>query len=265
MTTITLLHPGEMGAAIGAEAVRAGTRVFWVPSGRSLASRERAKRAGLEAASLADALAASDAVLSVCPAHVAEDVAEAVAQHHFTGRYIDANPIALSRLGRITALLPDARVGDASIFGPDRERHRVARMYCSTGTDPGSATLLQQVFHTTSVEVRPLPGPAGQASALKLAYLAFQRTARMQAALTHALADQHALTEYVLEEARKMPSPDLTDPGFTEVLRAKAWRWHHELREAAVLFDEAGLSSDLLDAAATNLAGLDAPSATDEA
>ena len=49
-TTIGLLHPGEMGAAVGQCLTAAGHRVLWVPEGRSAATRKRAAEAGWIAA-----------------------------------------------------------------------------------------------------------------------------------------------------------------------------------------------------------------------
>ena len=46
--TVALLHPGNMGATIGAAAATSGARVIWVSHQRSPATRERAKRAGLD-------------------------------------------------------------------------------------------------------------------------------------------------------------------------------------------------------------------------
>lgn len=46
--TIALLHPGEMGAAIGAGLVARGHRVVWAPAGRGAATRKRAENSGLE-------------------------------------------------------------------------------------------------------------------------------------------------------------------------------------------------------------------------
>ena len=39
MMTIGILHPGRMGAAVAAEAVKAGARVLWCPEGRSADAR----------------------------------------------------------------------------------------------------------------------------------------------------------------------------------------------------------------------------------
>ena len=49
--TVGLLHPGEMGAAVGQCLTAAGHRVLWAPEGRSAASAARAAAAGLTAAS----------------------------------------------------------------------------------------------------------------------------------------------------------------------------------------------------------------------
>ncbi|UCM91485.1 NAD(P)-dependent oxidoreductase [Streptomyces marincola] len=249
MTTVALLHPGSMGAAIGAEAVRAGTRVLWVPLGRSAATRERAEQAGLEAVdSLSAAVAASDVVLSVCPAHAADGVAEQVAGVPFDGMYIDANPTAVPRLERIAALMAPRPVIDACIFGPDADRQRIARIYVAEQAN--ALGLLRTVFHGTRVDVRPVSGGFGSASALKLAFSAYQRSARALAALAYALAEEHGVVAEVLAEAQDMPRADLTDPGFIPTLASRAWRWQHEMREVAQALRGAGLPSGIAEGAA---------------
>ncbi|MFG2123130.1 hypothetical protein [Streptomyces sp. NPDC048710] len=50
---VGIMHPGAMGAGVAAQAVIAGARVWWVPEGRSTATRERAAEAGLRPASAA--------------------------------------------------------------------------------------------------------------------------------------------------------------------------------------------------------------------
>jgi hypothetical protein len=87
MTTLTILHPGAIGAKVGGHAPRSGARVLYVPTGRGPASLQRAQEAGMEAAeSLEPALAASDVVLSVCPPYAAQDVAHEVLTHPFPRR-----------------------------------------------------------------------------------------------------------------------------------------------------------------------------------
>src|SRR5579862_8064591 len=93
--TITLLHPGEMGAAVGACLVSRGVRVVWASKGRSAASRARADAEGLEdLGSLERALAGCDVVFSICPPGEAFNVAREVAELGFRGIYVDANAIS---------------------------------------------------------------------------------------------------------------------------------------------------------------------------
>src|ERR1700749_2067112 len=65
--TIGLLHPGEMGAAVGRCLTAAGHEVLWVPEGRSEATRKRAAEAGLDGCGWAEMAARSDVIVSICP------------------------------------------------------------------------------------------------------------------------------------------------------------------------------------------------------
>ena len=47
MATIGVLHPGEMGAAVGAVLAGAGHETVWASGGRSEATARRAAGAGL--------------------------------------------------------------------------------------------------------------------------------------------------------------------------------------------------------------------------
>ena len=77
---IGLLHPGEMGAAIGSAWVQAGQQVLWLPSGRSPATAARAAAAGMTGVEGTRGLVAeSDLVVSVCPPDAALEVAALVA------------------------------------------------------------------------------------------------------------------------------------------------------------------------------------------
>ncbi|MBI4241314.1 MAG: phosphogluconate dehydrogenase, partial [Candidatus Rokubacteria bacterium] len=76
--TVVVLHPGEMGAAVGACARARAARVWWASEARSAATRERARAAGLtDAGTLRAALEASDVALSICPPQAAVDLARA--------------------------------------------------------------------------------------------------------------------------------------------------------------------------------------------
>src|SRR5260370_22472564 len=92
MPTIGILHPGDMGSVVGACAVAAGARVLWASEGRSAGTRDRAAAARLEdAGTVAALVAASDVILSVCPPHVALDLARDVAGRGFSRLLVHAH------------------------------------------------------------------------------------------------------------------------------------------------------------------------------
>lgn len=245
MTNITLLHPGAMGAVIGAAAVRAGARVFWIPAGRSDATRVRAEEAGLEACpTLADALRRSDVALSVCPTQAAEEIFQQIVEQQFTGVFVEANAMSPQRMARIAGRAPsECRVVDGSIFGPGATHRRVACLYLSG--DSVGIDILRSSFRNSEVEVKPLDGPIGTASALKMAFINFQRSARVLAALSHAVAQHHQVVDALLTEAEGMTSKILANPDYLPVLAARAWRWEAEMREVGDTLREASLPDGL--------------------
>src|ERR1700749_1110775 len=107
MATVGLLHPGEMGAAVGGCLVSVGHTVLWDPEGRSRATTGRALGAGLEGAGLAALLRRSSVILSICPPHVALDVAHLVASHGYGGLYVDANAVSVATARQVAAVVED--------------------------------------------------------------------------------------------------------------------------------------------------------------
>jgi len=78
VTRLGLLFPGEMGAAVGAAA---DAEVLWASAGRSEATAKRA--AGFhDMGTVAELVAASDIVLSICPPAIAEDAGRMSVVHH---------------------------------------------------------------------------------------------------------------------------------------------------------------------------------------
>ena len=122
---IGILHPGEMGASVGAALAAAGTRVGWASAGRSDASRRRAGEAGLEDAHSLEALAMrSDVIISVCPPEAATTLAESVAGTGFEGIYVDANAVSTGTAREVAAIVENAgaRFVDGGIIGPPARR-----------------------------------------------------------------------------------------------------------------------------------------------
>jgi lactate dehydrogenase-like 2-hydroxyacid dehydrogenase len=90
---LAVLHPGAMGAAVAACLVDRGHEVGWLHTGRSEATSRRAAQAGLTPfGDLAELLARSDIVFSICPPHGALVMARELAG--FQGIVVDANAIS---------------------------------------------------------------------------------------------------------------------------------------------------------------------------
>ena len=238
--TIALLHPGEMGAAIGACLAKRGLRVVWASAGRGAATRSRAKTAGLEdLASLERALAAAEIVVSVCPPHGALALAREVAGLRFGGIYVDANAISpetARNVGRVVEK-SGASFVDGGIIGPPPVEGGRSRMYLSGAPAKEVAAL----FAGSNMEAIPLEGPAGAASALKACYAGWTKGATALLAAIRALAKVEGVEAALLAEW-KLSQPDLQKRSEAVTAQArKAWRWIGEMEEIAASFEAAGL------------------------
>ena len=238
--TIAVLHPGEMGAALGAGLVARGHRVVWASAGRSAATRKRADACGLEdMATLARAVQAADIVFSVCPPHAALEQARAVAACGFGGVYIDANAVSAETtraVGR-TVEAAGASYVDAGIIGPPPIPGASVRLYVC-GSRAGE---IAPLFEGCIMQAIALDGPVGAASALKVCYAAWNKGATAMLAAIRALAEQEGVDAALLAEW-KISLPDI--PKRSEAVSAsarKAWRWIAEMEEIAASFEAAGL------------------------
>jgi 3-hydroxyisobutyrate dehydrogenase-like beta-hydroxyacid dehydrogenase len=256
---VAILHPGQMGAALAVQGRRTGARVLWCPAGRSPATARRAASAGLTAVpDLGELLAAADIVLSVCPPEFAADVAAQVADHRYRGIFVEANAISPERSVRIaeTVAAAGARAVDGAIIGPPPGDGSAARIYLS-GADDGTDDAVERaaaVFRGTDAEPVVVAGGLGAASALKMSFAAFNKASLVLAAVSHALAARHQVTDHLIAEAERLTRSPLARPGALPGLAARAWRWAPEMREIADTLDDAGLPPDLAHATAAVLA-----------
>src|SRR5262245_6015776 len=248
-TTICILHPGEMGAEVGAAARAGGARVLWVSGGRSGATRDRAGAAGMEdAGSLRSALDQSAVVLSVCPPHAAVELAKSVATEGFRGTFVDANAISPETTRRIGAIVEaaGARFVDGGIIGPPPAKPGTTRLYLSGRASAEVAAL----FNGSPLGTVVLDAPVGAASAVKACYAAWTKGSAALLMSVRALA-RHEGIEGALNEEWKISQPNL----FALLDRAvsnsrKGWRWIAEMEEIGATFDRAGLPDGFALAAA---------------
>jgi Domain of unknown function (DUF1932) len=211
---VGLVHPGKMGAAIGASIVG---EVVWASDGRSRESRGRAT-AFRDLGTLDAVVAESDVIVSVCPPHAALEVAQACTG--FEGVYVDANAISPRRAGEIAALHP--RFVDGGIVGgPD-----APTLYLSGDGASEIASLFR-------IETRVVTN----ASALKMVYASWTKgTAAML------LAAREVARCFDVEDEWLRAAPELHE----RLARAqssadeKGWRWVGEMEEIADTFAAAG-------------------------
>ncbi|MFJ4612057.1 NAD(P)-dependent oxidoreductase [Streptomyces griseus] len=253
MITVTVLHPGTMGAAITAELVAGGHEVLSVSKGRSENTWVRGREAGATAYdSLAEALSRSAVVLSVCPPQAAEDVAAAVAAHGFEGVYADVNAISPQRVRRADETRPGCAVVDGAVFGQPPGEGRATRLYLA-GAD-SAVELVASLFTDSALHVCRVGDTVGSASALKMAFSSYQKAARTLAGVAHALADAHGVGDQLTAEAEVMISAILSDPEYLPSVAARAWRWAPEMEEVADTLRAADLPTDMAEATARVLA-----------
>jgi 3-hydroxyisobutyrate dehydrogenase-like beta-hydroxyacid dehydrogenase len=249
MGTVGLLHPGEMGASIGATLRRAGAEVLWVSAGRGAATRRRAQAAGLtDADTLPALLARSQVVLSVCPPHAAGEVARTVAAQGFGGVFVDANAVAPSTARELGAVVEQAggRFVDGDLIGGPVRPGGATRLYLSGPAAEEVAAL----FAPTNLEAVALGDDVAAASALKMCYAAWTKgTSALLLAIRAAASVYGVDAALVAEWARTQPDLAARSEAAVGTAR-KAWRFAGEMDQIAACFAEAGLPDGFARAAA---------------
>ena len=253
-TTIGLLHPGEMGAAVGKCLAGAGHQVLWDPEGRSAATKERAEAAGLTGVALAEIIARSDVIISVCPPHAALDVARLVTS--FRGLYLDANAVSPGTARQVAAIAEagGASYVDGGIVGPPPLAPGNTRLYLS---GPRAAEV-QALFGGTDVDARIVP-PPGTASAVKMAYASWTKGSAALLLAARALARAEGVESVLLEEwGISQPGLERRSDAANGSAAAKGWRWVAEMEEIAATMAAAGLPEGFHQAAAEIYRGFSA-------
>ena len=280
-TTVGLLHPGDMGAAVGQCLAAAGHRVLWVPEGRSPASAARAEAAGLTAVAsggLAELVREADVIVSVCPPHAALDLARQVAG--FGGVYTDANAISPATARQVARIVEagGASYVDGGIIGTPPVAPGFIRLYLSgfragdvqwlfaggevdarvIGGASGDARVIggasgdARVIGDASGDARLIGGDASVAAlALKMAYASWTKGSAALLLTARALARASGVEEALLTEW------GISQPGLAErsaraagSAAAKGWRWVAEMEEIAATMATASLPDGFHRAAA---------------
>lgn len=241
MSKIGVLHPGEMGVSIAASAINSGHQVYWLSQSRSEKTRARAEKYNLTGIdSLHHLCQTCEIIISICPPHAAEEVAESVVEAGFKGLYLDANAISPQRAIAVGQMLgaSDIQFVDGGIIGGPAWTPEETWLYLSGE----HAHEIASCFSNGPLEIKIIGNEIGKASALKMCYAAYSKgtTALLSAVL--ATAQSLGVREELYQQW------DRDDQEFsTQVNRrvkrvtAKAWRFEGEMKEIASTFHEANL------------------------
>jgi 3-hydroxyisobutyrate dehydrogenase-like beta-hydroxyacid dehydrogenase len=239
--TVGLLHPGEMGAAVGQCLTGAGHQVLWAAEGRSPATRERAEAAGLTASGMADIAARSAVVLSVCPPLAALEVAREVAGAGFGGLYVDANAISPARAREVAGVVGAAGADyvDGGIIGTPPVTPGFIRFYLSGPR----AEEVRALFGGSPADVRVIgDAPETAASAVKMAYASWTKGTAAMVLAARALARAEGVEDTLLAEwALSQPGLAARTERAAGSAASKGWRWVAEMEEIAATMAAAGL------------------------
>jgi 3-hydroxyisobutyrate dehydrogenase-like beta-hydroxyacid dehydrogenase len=259
-TVIGLLHPGEMGAAVGRCLTGAGHTVLWASEGRGPESAARARAAGLsDAGTAAEVAERADVILSICPPHAALDTAWAV--QGFGGLYVDANAIAPATAREVALMVEEggATYIDGGIIGlpppptrlPDPPHSPFmaggTRLYLS-GAEAGT---VRRLFDGTSLDARVTGAGPWSASAVKMAYASWTKGTAALVLTARALARAEGVEDVLLAEwALSQPSLADRSSGAARAAATKGWRWVAEMEEIAASMIAVGLPDGFHQAAA---------------
>src|SRR6516165_6252045 len=247
-SVIGLLHPGEMGTAVGRCLTEAGHTVLWASEGRGPQTAARARAAGLkDAGTAAEVADHADIVFSICPPHAALDVAWAV--QGFGGLFVDANAISPATAREVAMMVEEggATYIDGGIIGLPPVAAGTTRLYLSGP----QADAVRGLFDGTPLDARVITTGLWSASAVKMAYAAWTKGAAALLLAARGLARAEGVEDVLLAEWT-LSQPSLADraQGAATSATTKGWRWVAEMEEIAASMAAAGLPDGFHQAAA---------------
>lgn len=232
-TTIAVIAPGMMGAAIGARLNANGARVLTLLEGRSAETVARAEAAGMEGASLKD-MAGVDMILSVLPPGDALELAKKLSPilkaSENKPHYADlnaVNPDTAVEIGSVVEATGCRYIDGGIIGGPPRDGYAGPVIYVS-GPDASATRLLNEL----GLNCKELDAIIGTASAMKMCYGGITKgvtaigttlaLAASRAGIADALRDELMSSQATLFKSLQRSVPDMF---------GKAYRWVAEMEE----------------------------------
>ena len=249
MAVIGVIAQGTMGSAVGRRLRENGAEVRTLLSGRSPASAERARAAGMVAATdERGLLEGADFFLSILPPGEAEPLARRLAP---TLEALDTKPVYLDcnavspqtaiRIGEIIAPTGAHFVDAGIIGGPPRPGYKGPSIYAS-GEHVREALPLRD----WGIDLRAIDGPIGAASGVKMSYAGITKgTTAIAAAMLLGAARFGCAEALIAELADSQPQMLARMRTGIPGMYDKAYRWVAEMEEISDFLEKNPPSRDM--------------------
>jgi len=254
MAVIAIIAQGMMGAGVGRRLHESGAEVRTLLTGRSSASAERARAAGMvAAANERELLSGADFFLSILPPGEAEPLARRLAPT-LTALdrkpvYIDCNavsPQTAISIGEVVTPTGAHFVDAGIIGGPPRQGYKGPSIYAS-GEHVREAVPLRD----WGINLRAIDGPVGAASAVKMSYAGITKgTTAIAAAMLLGAARFGCAEALIAELSDSQPQMLARMRSNIPGMYDKAYRWVAEMEEISDFLEANPPSRDIYAAVA---------------
>jgi 3-hydroxyisobutyrate dehydrogenase-like beta-hydroxyacid dehydrogenase len=253
MTVIAIIAQGTMGAGVGRRLSESGAEVRTLLTGRSPASAERARAAGMTAAADERALlAGADLFLSILPPDQANALARQMAPTLTALAekpvYVDCNALSPQTVQKVAAIIAPtgADFVDAGIIGGPPRPGYSPGIYAS-----GPAVAKTAILREWGIDWRVIDGPIGAASGLKMSYAGITKgTTAIAAAMLLGAARFGCAEALIAELSQSQPQMLARMRSNIPGMYDKAYRWVGEMEEISDFIEKNPPSRDIYAAVA---------------
>lgn len=248
-STIAILSPGNMGAAVGAQLKLSGYDVITCLAGRSDFTRRKAEEAGFRDVADRDALVfKADLILSILdPAKVMEIAEQVASSMKSTGKtpvFADCNATSPATAEKLNAIIEGAggKFVDVGIVGGAPTRRENFPQFCTSGPHAG----LLDELHDKGVRIECIGPEIGQGSAIKICNGAYNKGAFALYAAVMLAAEHYGCTDFLRERLPNSQSGSVErlDQAILR-LPSLSGRYIGEMEQVAETFEAIGLTPDI--------------------
>ena len=243
---VAVFSPGDMGHAVGGMLGFHGLRVVTCLAGRSERTHALAQQAGIEdCATLTEAVAEADLVLSITTSEAAADLCQEVANAMERAEkdvlFAECNAISPQKTQALEPVIKEAggRYVDASIIGGPPRQGYSPHIYAS-----GEHAHQLEGLREYGLDVRVVGPRVGQASGLKMTYAASTKGATALFTQLLLAAEQMGLSQHLKAELQDGAIYKRMQ-GAVSSAPSRAQRWVSEMQEIEDTFQCLGLTPRL--------------------